>query len=110
LVQVLINLLSNAVKYCESDTGKVRLQLSYTDVEAKLEVIDNGPGIMQEERERIFEKFHQLRDASKGKPQGTGLGLAICKTIIENHGGRIWVESEPGRGSRFIFTLPHKRD
>ena len=108
LVQVLINLLSNAIKYCEPDMGNVHLQLSSTDVEAKLAVIDNGPGIMSEERERIFEKFHQLRDASKGKPQGTGLGLAICKTIVENHGGRIWVESEPGRGSRFIFTLPLK--
>jgi signal transduction histidine kinase len=75
---------------------------------ARIEVIDNGPGIMPQEREGIFEKFHQLRDASKGKPQGTGLGLAICKTIIENHGGRIWVESELGRGSRFIFTLPLK--
>ncbi|MBI5074631.1 MAG: histidine kinase [Nitrospirae bacterium] len=110
LVQVLINLLSNAIKYCDPDTGNVRLQLSSTDVEAKLAVIDNGPGIVPEERERIFEKFHQLRDASKGKPQGTGLGLAICKTIIENHGGRIWVESDPGRGSRFIFTLPLKPD
>jgi signal transduction histidine kinase len=110
LVQVLINLLSNAIKYCEPNTGNVRLQLSSADVEARLAVIDNGPGIMPEECERIFEKFHQLRDASKGKPQGTGLGLAICKTIIENHGGRIWVESEPGRGSQFIFTVPLKLD
>ena len=110
LVQVLINLLSNAIKYCESDTGSVSIQLSRTNMIARLEVIDNGPGIMSEERESIFEKFHQLRDASKGKPQGTGLGLAICKTIIENHGGRIWVESEPGKGSRFIFTLPLKLD
>jgi Na+/proline symporter/signal transduction histidine kinase len=110
LVQVVINLLSNAIKYCEPETGSVRLQLSYTDKQARLEVIDNGPGIMPDEHERIFEKFHQLRDASKGKPRGTGLGLAICKTIIENHGGRIWVESEPGRGSRFIFTLPLKAE
>jgi Na+/proline symporter/signal transduction histidine kinase len=106
LVQVVINLLSNALKYCEADSGEVRLRLSLSDTEARVEVIDNGPGIMPEEREHIFEKFHQLADASKGKPQGTGLGLAICKTIIENHGGRIWVESEPGKGSRFIFTLP----
>ncbi|MDP2158091.1 MAG: sensor histidine kinase [Nitrospirota bacterium] len=109
LVQVLINLLSNAIKYCEVNTS-VSIQLSSTDTMARLEVIDNGPGILPEERASIFEKFHQLRDASKGKPQGTGLGLAICKTIIENHGGRIWVESELGKGSRFIFTLPLKLD
>lgn len=106
LVQVVLNLLSNAIKYCEPDTGLVRLQLSSAYNQARLEVIDNGPGIIPDERERIFEKFHQLPDASKGKPQGSGLGLTICKTIIENHGGRIWVESESGRGSRFIFTLP----
>jgi signal transduction histidine kinase len=106
LVQVVINLLSNAIKYCDADIGNVRLRLSSSHNEAKLEVIDNGPGIIPAERERIFEKFHQLRDASKGKPQGTGLGLAICKMIIDNHGGRIWVESEPGGGAKFIFTLP----
>lgn len=110
LVQVLINLVSNAIKYCQTDTGSVSIRLSCTGMMARLEISDNGPGIVPEERESIFEKFHQLRDASKGKPQGTGLGLAICKTIIENHGGRIWVESEPGGGSRFIFTLPLKLD
>ena len=110
LIQVVINLLSNAIKYCEADSGRVRLQLSHAGREARLEVIDNGPGIMPDEHERIFEKFHQLPDISRGKPKGTGLGLAICKTIIENHNGRIWVESEPGKGSRFIFTLPLKTD
>lgn len=106
ILQVVINLLSNAIKYCSPDTGQVGLQLSSSDNQARLVVSDNGPGIAPDEQERIFEKFHQLRDVSKGKPQGTGLGLAICKMIIENHGGRIWVESGTGRGSQFIFTLP----
>ncbi len=106
LVQVVINLLSNALKYTEPGTGRVRLALSRVGGEARLEVADNGPGIRPEERERIFEKFHQIRDAARGKPEGTGLGLAICKTIVENHGGRIWVESVPGGGSCFVVTLP----
>jgi len=106
LVQVVINLLSNAIKYCEPGRGRVHLMLSRDTDEAKLEVIDNGPGIEPGERELIFEKFHQFRDPSKGKPQGTGLGLAICKTIIENHRGRIWVESNQWNGSSFIFTIP----
>ena len=106
LVQVIINLLSNALKYCEPDTGLVLLRLTRSNTEIRLEVVDNGPGIRREEHERIFEKFHQIRDAARGKPQGTGLGLAICKTIIENYGGRIWVESDPGCGARFVFTLP----
>jgi len=106
IVQVIINLMSNAIKYCSPETGKVHLRLSRTTNEAKIEVIDNGSGIEPEERERIFERFHQLRDSSKGKPQGTGLGLAICKTIIENHNGSIWVEGNHWNGSSFIFTLP----
>jgi len=109
LVQVVINLLSNAIKYCEPGSGRVRLRLAGTDAEVRLEVADNGPGIGPEQRERIFEKFHQIRDTARGKPQGTGLGLAICKTIVENHGGRIWVESKPGSGSTFIVTLPAGR-
>ncbi|HEY5999900.1 MAG TPA: ATP-binding protein [bacterium] len=106
LVQVVINLLSNAIKYCEPGTGRVRLRLAGTDAQVRLEVADNGPGISPEQQERIFEKFHQIRDTARGKPQGSGLGLAICKTIVENHGGRIWVESAPGAGSTFIVTLP----
>jgi signal transduction histidine kinase len=67
---------------------------------------DSGPGIPPEEVEAIFEKFHQVRRDGDGKAQGTGLGLAIAKSLIELHGGRIGVESETGRGSRFRFTLP----
>jgi membrane-bound serine protease (ClpP class) len=106
LLQVVINLLSNALKYCEPGVGRVHLSLTPLPGEVRVEVADNGPGIRPEEHERIFEKFHQIRSAATGKPQGAGLGLAICKTIIEGHGGRIWVESQPGSGARFIFTLP----
>ncbi len=106
LVQVVINLLSNAIKYCEPGIGRVHLMLSREAGDARLAVIDNGPGVEPGERERIFERFHQFRDPSKGKPQGTGLGLAICRTIIENHSGRIWVESNQWNGSSFIFTMP----
>jgi signal transduction histidine kinase len=69
-------------------------------------VSDTGPGIAPEEKEKIFEKFYQIADLEGAKPKGTGLGLAICKALVELHGGRIWVESEPGRGSTFSFTLP----
>ena len=106
LVQVVINLLSNAIKYCEPGAGRVSLVLSRHVGEARLAVIDNGPGIEPGERELIFERFHQFRDPARGKPQGTGLGLAICRTIIENHGGRIWVEGNQWNGSTFVFTLP----
>jgi signal transduction histidine kinase len=106
LVQVIINLLSNAIKFCDSDTGRVHIRLASGLKEVRIEVSDNGPGIQPEERGHIFEKFHQLSDTIKGKPHGTGLGLAICKTIIENHGGHIWVESNDEKGSVFIFTLP----
>jgi Na+/proline symporter/nitrogen-specific signal transduction histidine kinase len=106
LVQVIINLLSNALKYCESGKGRVMLGLSLDKDAARIEVMDNGPGIGTDERERIFERYHQFRDPSPDKPHGTGLGLAICRTIIESHDGRIWVESNRWNGSSFIFTLP----
>jgi len=69
-------------------------------------VEDTGQGIPPEELDAIFDKFHQVRRDGQAKTQGTGLGLAIAKSLIELHGGRIWVDSEPGRGSRFGFTVP----
>ncbi len=69
-------------------------------------VIDTGIGIAKTEQEKIFEKFKQGGDTLTDKPRGTGLGLPICRQIVAHHGGRIWVESEPGRGSNFSFTLP----
>ena len=71
-----------------------------------ISVTDTGIGIAQADQERVFDKFIQVGDTLTDKPKGTGLGLAICKQIVEHHGGRIWVESELGRGSVFRFRLP----
>jgi Na+/proline symporter/nitrogen-specific signal transduction histidine kinase len=105
LIQVAINLMSNAVKFCEPGTGQVTVQLSTPPGKVRVEVVDNGPGIPPDEQERIFEKFHQLKGLRDEKPRGSGLGLTICHRIIKHHGGRIWVESKPGTGAKFIFEL-----
>jgi len=105
LVQVVINLLSNAAKFCEPGTGRVTVGLSSRKGKGLVEVADNGPGIPLEKQKQIFEKFHQLRGAHNEKPRGSGLGLAICHRIIAYHGGRIWVESEPGKGAKFNFVI-----
>jgi signal transduction histidine kinase len=68
-------------------------------------VSDTGIGIPREHHDAIFDKFYQVGATTKGVREGTGLGLAITKTLVENHGGRIWVKSEPGKGSRFTFTI-----
>ena len=106
IMQVIINLLTNAAKFSPPDKGLVTVRLFYKDRSIRVEVADNGPGIQPEEQQKIFEKFKQITDLRDGKPKGTGLGLAICRRIIEYHNGKIWVESIPGEGSRFIFALP----
>ncbi len=106
LVQVLVNLLSNAVKFCAADGGCVRVSMRRQDDQVRVDVADNGIGIRPEHRELVFEKFRQLGDATNSRPQGSGLGLAICRQIVNHFGGRLWVESEQGRGSTFSFTLP----
>jgi len=106
LVQVLINLLSNAVKFVKPDTGRVIVELvSGTDA-LEVRVTDNGPGIAVDDQQLIFEKFRQAGDTMTEKPQGTGLGLPISRQIIEHLGGRLWVESAPGHGATFAFSLP----
>ena len=75
------------------------------DGELRVSVTDTGPGIAAEDQERIFEEFQQT-DVGAEQSEGTGLGLALSKRLVELHGGRIWVESQPSRGSRFTFTLP----
>jgi signal transduction histidine kinase len=104
LVQVLINLLSNAAKF--TTRGSVTCHAARHDDSVLVSVVDTGSGIAKEEHARVFEKFTQVTDTLSGKPRGTGLGLPICKQIVEYHGGRIWMESEPGHGSTFSFTLP----
>ncbi len=103
--QVLLNLLSNSVKFMP-DGGKLKIEAIRKDSWCQISVIDNGIGMKQEEQERIFEPFYQLDNPISRERSGTGLGLTIAKQIVEKHGGRIWVESEYGKGSCFTFTLP----
>src|SRR5258706_4627621 len=103
--QVLLNLGGNAIK-CTPPAGKVWVRAEREDGSVRVEVGDTGPGIAAAEQERIFLEFQQVESGAKGKPEGTGLGLALAKKFVEMHGGKIWVESEVGKGSRFFFTLP----
>jgi len=106
VIQVLMNLIGNAVKFTPTH-GKVSVTVERNGDEwVQTSVADTGPGIPLEEANKIFDKFYQIAQAGKQKARGTGLGLAISKALVEMHGGRIWVESEVGRGSTFFFTLP----
>jgi len=104
LIQVAINLLSNAIKF--TDHGAITCRARRVDGAVEVSVTDTGEGIAAADQGKVFEQFVQVGDTLTGKPKGTGLGLPICKQIIEHHGGHIGVESEPGRGSTFTFTLP----
>ncbi len=102
--QVLLNLLGNAIKF--TDAGEVKLKVLVNDGRFHISVADTGPGISAADQKKIFEEFHQTDVVRVSKKGGTGLGLAISKRIIELQGGRIGVESAPGKGSTFWFTLP----
>lgn len=104
LIQVVINLLSNAVKF--TSAGTVIVRVAPDDGEVVVSVVDTGTGIPAEDRERVFEAFAQSGDTLTDKPRGTGLGLPISRQIVEEHGGRMWLESELGLGSTFAFALP----
>ncbi|MBF0463934.1 MAG: response regulator [Nitrospirae bacterium] len=104
LVQVLINLISNAVKFTKE--GSVTCRVKLVNTEMVVSITDTGMGIDAKDKESVFEKFKQVGDTLTDKPKGTGLGLPISKQIVTHHQGRIWVESEPGKGSTFSFTLP----
>ncbi len=104
LSQVLLNLVGNAIKF--TDKGEVAIRASVTNGAFTVAVCDTGPGIPMADQAKIFEEFQQADSSITRKKGGTGLGLSIAKRIIEMHGGRIWVESEPGKGSTFYFTLP----
>lgn len=103
LIQVAINLISNAVKFTQE--GSVTCRVRMQGQEIIVSVIDTGCGIKPEDQPLVFEKFKQVGDTLTDKPTGTGLGLPICKEIVEHHGGRLWVESEVGKGSTFSFSL-----
>jgi PAS domain S-box-containing protein len=103
--EILYNLLSNAIKFTPPG-GRVWIESSIVDGSVCILVGDTGIGIPADDQQPIFESFRQASATTKGVREGTGLGLAITKRLVEHHGGRIWVESEPGKGSRFFFTLP----
>lgn len=104
LIQVLVNLLNNAFKY--TTAGKVTAGVRPKEGFAEFFVADTGEGIFPEEKERIFDEFYRISESVSSRPKGSGLGLSISKRIVEFHNGRIWVESELGKGSTFYFTVP----
>lgn len=106
LIQVVVNLLSNAVKF--TDAGTVGCHIAYHPGKAEVvvSISDTGIGIAPKDHAAVFEQFKQVGDTLTDKPKGTGLGLPICKEIIEHHGGRIWLDSDIGRGSTFSFAIP----
>ncbi len=105
LTQVLVNLVGNACKFTPAG-GKILIRAEVQESGVGVEVLDNGPGISQQDQVRVFEKFSQLNRGSAPGPQGTGLGLPISHKIIEMHGGELELESEEGSGSKFHFLLP----
>jgi signal transduction histidine kinase len=106
LQQVLQNLISNALKYRDQSPPRIHISATRQSADWCVSVKDNGIGIDPQYKEKIFGVFKRLHhDRTCG---GTGIGLAICKRVVERYGGRIWVESEPGKGSTFFFTVPRR--
>ena len=104
IAQVFLNLLGNAIKFTED--GEIRVEVTASNETFLVSVSDTGPGIPEPEQKQIFKEFHQVDGSITREKGGSGLGLSIAKKIVEMHGGRIWVESRPGEGSVFRFTLP----
>jgi signal transduction histidine kinase len=105
--QILLNLLSNAVKFTP-EGGRIGIHARQTDGSVEISVSDTGIGISPEDQARVFEEFRQVGGDYAHKTEGTGLGLTLAKKFVELHGGKIWVESEVGKGSTFTFTLPNR--
>lgn len=104
LEQVILNLLTNASKFTDQG-GSIVLRARQHDAELVIEIQDTGIGIAKEQHDRLFKPYSRL-NADRQRHPGLGLGLALAKQVVELHGGRIWVESEPGKGSTFSFSLP----
>jgi signal transduction histidine kinase len=105
LMRVVGNILDNAKKYCD-DQGKIELSAAETDGKIFVRIRDSGPGIPKEDQEKIFDKFYRSRFAVAHKKKGSGLGLAIVKAVIDAHGGSVWCESGPVKGTTIGFCLP----
>jgi len=105
LIQCLTNLLSNAIKFSDPG-GSVKVRVNSAGRVARFEVIDHGRGIPEAKKSLIFERFQQGDTSDSRKRGGTGLGLAISRNIVEQHGGKMWVQSQLGKGSTFFFTVP----
>lgn len=117
IYQVVLNLVDNAIKYTPA-SGTIQVladEIPTPEVQgetfiasfAQVSVSDTGLGIPQSDKEKIFDEFYRTEQAQRLKESGTGLGLSICRGIVQAHGGRIWVESQAGKGSKFVFTLPN---
>ncbi|MBI2443561.1 MAG: HAMP domain-containing histidine kinase [Candidatus Levybacteria bacterium] len=106
--QVVVNLLTNAIKY-SPDTKRIVVRLKMQRNSVLINVKDFGIGIPRDEQSRIFERYYRTRDVQKKRSEGIGLGLYITNQIVQNHNGRIWVESRVGKGSTFFVSLPYKR-
>ena len=107
LERILHNLLENAVKY-SPDGGYIRVTAKMDSDHLVIGVSDQGVGISQQDQARLFAPFERLENSRIERVKGVGLGLLVCRRLVEAHGGRIWVESELGKGSTFFFTLPLK--
>jgi two-component system, OmpR family, sensor kinase len=107
LRQVILNLVTNGIQH-NREGGKVRVSCRVENGHSVLAVSDTGPGISPEHLPHLFERFYRVDMARAGRSDGAGLGLAICKAIIEAHGGRMEVESQPGSGATFSLRLPRE--
>lgn len=107
--RLLDNLLHNAIKF-NHEGGTVEASVSYQGAFVRVDVQDDGPGVPADEQPLIFDRFYRGVKHRRARNRGSGMGLAICKTIVEQHGGSIWLESAPGQGSCFSFKLPIRPD
>jgi PAS domain S-box-containing protein len=108
LAQVLTNLMNNAIDFIPKDTGKIEINAKKSDDGILFSVKDNGIGMSLETQNKLFKKFFQTDTSLKRKHGGTGLGLSICKGILDGLGGKIWLESQEGKGTNFYFTIPEE--